>query len=273
MSAGRVDVIIVSYNTRDDLAACLSSLMASASTAIASVHVVDNGSSDGSPAYVAATWPDVVLTRLTDNVGFGAANNIAIRTSTAPLVLFLNSDTIVPPGAIETLVERLTATDAVAAGPKLVDGHGRPEVSFGPMLSPVAEWRQRQLVRKAASERPDDRAAIAALVNQERVVDWVSGACLLARRDAVVAAGLFDERYFMYEEDVDLCAALRQAGGHILFTPRSEVRHLRGRSVSGAGPSASRHYDRSHVRFYEKHHPALAPWLKLWLLVRGRSSR
>ena len=114
------------------------------------------------------------------------------------------------------------------------------------------------------------RRYVASLVRRERGVDWASGACLLVRRDAAVAAGLFDERYFLYEEDVDLCAALRARGGRVLFTPAVEVTHLRGRSSRAVGAGAS-HYDRSHLAFYEKHRPGWAPWLRTWLRLRGRS--
>jgi GT2 family glycosyltransferase len=128
-------------------------------------------------------------------------------------------------------------------------------------------------VRRAASARPADRAKTAALVSRERTVDWVSGACLLVRRQAALDAGLLDERYFMYEEDVDFCAALRARGGTVLFTPESEVVHLRGRSVRQAGAAASPHYQRSHLAFYRKHHPLWAPVLRLWLRCKVRSSK
>jgi GT2 family glycosyltransferase len=264
-----VDIVIVTYNTRADLDACLRSLHASPPAALGEIVVVDNASTDGSVAHVRDAWPSGRVIALERNAGFAAANNIAIRTCRSPLVLLLNSDTIVPAGAIDRLRARLEATRAVAAGPRLVDGDGHPEVSFGPMLSPFAELVQRRRVRRAARAHPADRAKTAALVSRERAVDWVSGACLLVRRQAALDAGLLDERYFMYEEDVDFCAALRARGGTVLFTPESEVVHLRGRSVRQAGAAASPHYHRSHLAFYRKHHPFWAPVLYLWLKVRG----
>jgi N-acetylglucosaminyl-diphospho-decaprenol L-rhamnosyltransferase len=132
-------------------------------------------------------------------------------------------------------------------------------------------------LQRARSGRTRDQAWVRQYLAQERLVDWVTGACLLLRRDAAEAAGFFDERYFMYEEDVDLCAALRARGGAILFTPATEVMHLRGRSqLPGAeapGLHASSHYDRSHLAFYEKHAPGWAVWLRLWLRLRGRAIR
>jgi GT2 family glycosyltransferase len=270
-----LDIVIVSHNTRDDLANCLASLAAHPPSSLNAIVVIDNASTDGSAAQVRKDWPAVRIHALDRNVGFGAANNIALRESRADLVLLLNSDTIVADGVIDGLVDRLVATGAVAAGPRLVDDDGRPEVSFGRMLTPSTEIVQRLRVRGAARGGPLSRRYIARHVARERWVDWVSGACLLVRRDAAVAAGLFDERYFMYEEDVDLCAALRQRGGRVLFTPAVTVVHLRGRSVRAAMgvSSASPHYDRSHLAFYEKHAPGWAPWLRAWLRLRGRSPR
>ena len=142
------------------------------------------------------------------------------------------------------------------------------------MLSPLAE-------AQAAASRPDggrDRrhgpgATSSGWSAREREVDWVSGACLLVRRDAAVAAGLFDERYFLYEEDVDFCAALRARGGRVLFTPQAEIVHLRGRSrppATGARRVALRPQPR---RVLREAPPGWAPWLRGWLRLRGRSIR
>jgi len=268
-----VDVVVVNFNTREDLVACLASIEANRPACVRTITVVDNASTDGSVEAVRARWPVVRVLALPTNVGFGAATNAALRTADAPLVLLLNSDTLVPAGAIDALAERLIATGATAAGPRLIDGRGRPEISFGSMLSPVAELRQRSWQALAACDWGWARAAVRRRLARERDVDWISGACLLVRRDAAAAVGFFDERYFLYEEDVDLCAALRARGGRVLFTPQAEVVHRRGRSVAVAGPAGAAEYDRSHLAFYEKHAPRWAPWLRVWLRVRGRRIR
>jgi len=264
------DVVIVNYNTKTDLLRCLASLLEPRPSLLARVIVVDNGSSDGSCDAVSAMFPAVEVMALGRNAGFAAANNVAIRVSTAPLVLLLNSDTVVTAAALDTLAERLDATGATAAGPRIVDGEGYPEISFGQMLSPLVERRQKRLVKLAERRDPGSQATIARLLADEREVDWVTGACLLVRRDAALAAGLLDERYFLYEEDVDFCAALRGRGGRILFTPRAQIVHLRGRARAKDPGGARSHYDRSHLAFYEKHLPRWAPVLRAWLRLRGR---
>ena len=265
-----LEIVIVSYNTSAELDACLASVYAHPPEHLERLVVVDNASTDSTVARVHARWSQVDLVCLEQNIGFGAANNIALREPGPPLVLLLNSDTLVPPGAIDRLVRRLDETGVVAAGPRLVDADGFPEVSFGPMLSPLAEAGQALRQRLSARRDAMSRRYIQHLVSSERLVDWVSGACMLVRRDAVLRAGLFDERFFMYEEDVDLCAALRANGGRILFTPQAQITHLRGRSSGGSRARQPVHYDRSHMAFYEKHMPAWAPWLRSWQRLRGR---
>jgi GT2 family glycosyltransferase len=260
-----IHVIIVSHNTRDVLLACLASLTDHPSANVERITVVDNASTDGT-VEVVRTRAGLEVLPLDHNVGFGAANNVAARQSTADFLLFLNSDTIVPAGSLDLLLERLRAAGAVAAGPRLVDAGGRPEISFGSMLTPWTEAAQ--FVR----QRFASRSRVERLTSEERLVDWVSGACLLVDRSAFGRAGGFDERYFMYEEDVDLCAALRAGGGCILFTPKTQITHLRGRSFEHAAPAPGpSHYDRSHLAFYEKHAPHWAPWLRRWLRWRGRA--
>lgn len=268
-----LDIIIVNFNTVADLRACLQSLRDAPPARAHTITVVDNASTDGSQDMVQRDFPEVTLIVLERNVGFAAANNVGIRRTSAPLVLLLNSDTIVPAGALDLLVARLESTGAVAAGPRLVNPAGDPEVSWGPMLTPLGEARQMLRVRLSRSNAPWARARVAAWTTVEREVDWVTGACLLVRRDAAEAVGLLDERYFMYEEDVDFCAALRGRGGRVLFAPSAEVIHKRGGSFTATGSAPSPLYDRSHLVFYDKHAPQWVPLLRLWLTLRGRQAR
>ena len=257
-------IIIVSHNTRTDLESCLGSIDRHPPHVTHEVIVVDNASSDGSVTGVQLRWPNVRTIPLDRNVGFAAANNEGIRRSRSRLVLLLNSDTLMTDGALDRLVEALdTLPGAAIVGPKLVDRHGRAELSFGRMMSPLAEVRQKLLASRG------DRK-IQQVTSKRAEVDWVSGACLLVRRSAAEAAGLLDERYFMYCEDVDFCAAVRAQGGRVYFTPDARVIHSRGRSSAGGSGAAQMLHRRSHLAFYEKHHPVLAPLLRLYFAIQGK---
>lgn len=267
-----LSIIIVSYNARADLERCLESLHAAPPASAHEIIVVDNASSDGS-ADAARRWPDVRVIETGSNLGFGRANNVGIRASAGKYLLLLNNDTIVPPGAVDALLAELQRhPDVAIVGPRLIDGEGRAELSFGRMLGPWTEWRQKRLVRGHARRVPRISSVVDRLTRREHSPDWVSGACLLVRRPDADAVGLFDERYQLYTEDVDFCASVRLRGRRILFTPAVEVVHLRGRSAASA-PAATRDaYRRSRIAFYEKHHPLLAPLLRLYLRLR-RSDR
>jgi GT2 family glycosyltransferase len=264
-------VLIVSYNTRADLESCLESLTARPPAIPHSVIVIDNASADGSVELVRKRWPRVRLIPLSANVGFARANNIGFRETRSELVLLLNSDTIVPPGAIDRLVAEFRARpDAGVLGPRLVGGHGQPELSFGRTISPWAELKQKLTLR--LYERRIQAAArwVAAQTSRPQVVDWVSGACLLVRRADAEAVGLLDERYFMYCEDVDFCAAIRSLGREVWFTPAVSIVHLRGRSAATGRAAVEAAYRRSQLAFYEKHHPKWVPWLRTYLRLRGK---
>jgi N-acetylglucosaminyl-diphospho-decaprenol L-rhamnosyltransferase len=253
-----LSIVIVSFNARADLERCLESLHAAPAAAASEIVVVDNGSTDGSPD-AARGWPGVRVIDAGANLGFARANNIGIRAAGGTNLLLLNSDTIVPAGAIDRLLAELDREPEVAVvGPRLVDAAGRPELSFGRMIGPLNEFRQKRLARSAAVEH---------LTRQRQYPDWVSGACLLVRRVDAEAVGWLDERYFMYAEDVDFCAAIRARGRKILFTPDVEVVHLRGRSAASAPAATQAHYRRSQLSFYEKHHPGWVPLLKLYIRI------
>jgi GT2 family glycosyltransferase len=257
-----LSIIIVSFNARADLERCLESLHAAPPVRTHEIIVVDNQSSDGS-ATAAARFAGVRVIQAGDNVGFARGTNIGIRASTGANLLLLNSDTIVPPGALDRLLAELDAhPDVAVVGPRLVDASGRPELSYGRIIGPFNELRQKYRSRRLAR--------VERLTRRVHCPDWVSGACLLVRRADAEAVGLFDERFFMYTEDVDFCAAIRARGRRILFTPDDEIVHLRGRSVATAPNRTSKAYRRSQIAFYEKHHPAWAPLLRLYLKLRGK---
>jgi N-acetylglucosaminyl-diphospho-decaprenol L-rhamnosyltransferase len=264
-----LSIIIVSFNARDHLERCLQALCDAPPVHGHEVIVVDNASADGS-ADAARRWPAVHVIEATENLGFARGTNLGVRSSSGTNLLFLNSDTVVSAGAIDRLLDELGRHEDVAVvGPRLVDGQGRAELSFGPMVGPLNELRQQRLMRGYHAGQAGIVAQIDQETRQVQYPDWVSGACLLVRRDDAEAVGLLDERYFMYLEDVDFCAAIRARGRRIMFTPSVEVVHLRGQSVRSVAASTQRAYRRSQLAFYAKHHPAWVPMLRLYLRLRG----
>ena len=265
----RLSIVIVNFNGGSHLENCLRSLAEHPPSVPAETIVVDNASTDGSAALVAG-FRFATLLRLPSNVGFSAGNNAGIGATTGELILLLNNDTLVPPGAIDRLVERLDADPSAAVlGPRLVDAGGAAELSFGPMISPLGELRQKLVIGLHARRFGPVSAWVERATRKDRYVDWVSGACLLARRSVAEAVGLLDERFFLYTEDVDFCASVRARGWKVLFTPAAEIVHLRGRSRATAARQSNAAYRRSHLAFYEKHHPGMARVLKAYLRWKG----
>jgi N-acetylglucosaminyl-diphospho-decaprenol L-rhamnosyltransferase len=259
----RLSIIIVSYNSATDLGGCLHSLTDAPPRIDHEIVVVDNDSSDGTADYLRHRWPGIRLIEAGGNLGFARANNLGIRQTFGELVLLLNPDTVVPRGELDRLIAAIDADPSAAvAGPRIVDANGRAELSFGPMISPLSELQQKVIIRMTS--------IVERRASDPKYVDWVSGACLLIRRVDLEDAGLLDERFFMYLEDVDLCAAVRRRGHRVLFAPAAHIVHVRGRSARSAPAATEAAYRRSQIAFYEKHHPGWVWLLRAYLKIRGR---
>ena len=263
-------VVIVTYNVRDEVDACLRSVVGQARALPTEVVVVDNASRDDTLAMLRERWPMVRAVDAGANVGFARANNLGIRASSGEYVLLLNPDTIVRPGTIDALVDALASDpNAAVAGPRLVDDGGVPELSFGWTMGPLGELRQKivgQLYQRGLFRV---RQLVDRWTRDPGPREWVSGACMLVRRRDLESVGLLDERYFLYTEDVDLCVRLRRRGRGVLFVPEAEVVHLRGRSA-GRNPRTARLRRLSQLAYYEKHHPAWLPLLRAYLRITGK---
>ena len=264
-----LSIVIVNFNGGQHLDNCLASLAAHPPSTPYETVVVDNASTDDSLTRVSARV-EVTLIRLPENRGFSAANNVGIRKTSGHYILLLNNDTIVRPGALDTLVSALDRDTSIGiAGPRLIDADGRPELSFGAMISPLAELRQKTVSTLHARGVEWVTNWVDRRTRERQFVDWVSGACLLVRRAAAEAVGLLDERFFLYTEDVDFCASVRARGWTVLFVADAEIVHLRGRSRATVPDHARAAYRRSHLAFYAKHHPRWFPVLRAYLRLKG----
>jgi GT2 family glycosyltransferase len=254
-----LSVIIVSYNSRGHLARCLQAVLAGAERVKWEAIVVDNASHDGSPEMVAREFPYVSLIANRENVGFARACNQGFRMARGESLLFLNPDTEAKPGSIATLIGYLRDNPSLGAvGPRLCNPNGQLTRScfrFPSLTRPLLNSRPVQLL-------VGERFGLAYPLEDPRVreggtVDWLSGACLLARRQALKETGPFDERYFMYFEDTDLCRRIWRAGWQVVFWPNAEVLHVGGASSRGQWARLSIELQRSRLIYFSTHHPGL----------------
>jgi GT2 family glycosyltransferase len=264
-------IVIVTYNSRQEIDACLESLVGHTAPFRTSITVVDNKSPDGTAEHVRGRWAGAVtVIDAGSNAGFSRGNNIGIRATDSEYVLLMNPDTVAPPGAIQTLVRGLAAhPEAAIAGARLLGPTGFPELSWGPPLGPWNELKQKVFSSLYHRKVRSVVRKVDKLSRQAREVAWVSGACMVIRRADLEAVGLLDERFFMYTEDVDLCLQMTRRGRTILYVAAAEVLHLRGRSA-GRNPDTDRMYRRSQIAYYEKHLPFWAPVLRTYLRARGK---
>ena len=263
-------IIIVTYNSVQEIDACLESLVGHTAPFPTTITVVDNQSPDGTAAHVRKRWPAVQVIDSGGNLGYAKANNIGIRATSSDYVLLMNPDTVAPPGAIQTLVRGLAShPEAAIAGARLLSERGFPELSWGVPITPWNELKtmifSRLYLRKVRFiVRTMDKLSRVA-----REVAWVSGACMVIRRADLEDAGLLDERYFMYNEDVDLCLAVQKRGRTVLYIAGAEVLHYRGKSAA-RNPEMERLRQQSHIAYYEKHLPMWTPLLRFYLKVTGK---
>ena len=263
-------IIVVTFNSVEEIDGCLQSLVGHTDPFPTTITVVDNASRDGTADHVRQRWPSVQVIDSGGNLGFAKSNNLGIRATQSDYVLLMNPDTVAAPGAIRALVRGLAAQpEAAIAGARLLSDGGFPELSWGAAITPWTETRQMIVSRLYRRKIRSVVRRMEHLSRQAREVDWVSGACMVIRRADLEAVGGLDERYFMYNEDVDLCVELKQRGRGTLYVAGAEVLHYRGKSAP-KNPELERHRQLSHVAYYEKHLPGWAPLLRVYLKVSGK---
>lgn len=260
----KLSIVIVSWNTRALLVDCLNSLSQAASEDV-EVLVVDNASDDDSVPVVREKFPWVKLIANKENAGFASGNNQAIRQSSGEYVLLLNPDTVVLPGALETLLGFMEENPTVgAAGSRVLNPDGTLQTSTYPAPTLLRElWRLFHL----DVLRPYGVYDMAHWpVDVNRQVDVLLGACILCRREALVQVGLMDEKYFMYSEEVDLCFRIRHAGWSIYWVPEAKIIHFGGQStIQVAGEMFLRLYEGKLIYF--KKHYGVATMLAYKLVI------
>ena len=271
--AGEADldlsIIIVSWNVRDLLRDCLRSVEAGRGALALELIVVDSASTDGSPQMVRAEFPWVECVACPENVGFARGNNIGLARARGRYLLLLNPDTVIHGDALTRLVNFLEAhPDVGLVGPQLRNSDGTVQSSrrrFPALATAFFEstWLEKyapeSLLRHYyALDLPDGAPAD---------VDWVTGACMMTRREVVQAVGGLDEAYFMYSEELDWCRRIKAAGWRVVYFPAAQVTHHVGKSSEQAVTQRHINFNRAKLRYFRKYHGRFpAAILRLYLL-------
>lgn len=266
-----ISVVLVSFNTRDLTRECLTSLYDASVGLDIEVLVVDNASRDGSAEMIEREFPSAKLIRSAVNLGFAGGNNLAFPLATGRYIVLLNTDAFLEQDALRRSMAHMDAEpDTGLGGGRLVGRDGSWQASTRMFPSPLNDLL---MISGAAARFPKSRF----FGRQDHTwadpgdggdTDWVPGAYSMIRRTALEQVGYFDERFFLYYEEVDLCRRLKQAGYAVLYWPDVVVVHLGGESsktlkdlrMSRSGAQLELWRMRSEFLYYRKHHGAVA-WL------------
>ncbi|MCS7251714.1 MAG: glycosyltransferase family 2 protein [Anaerolineae bacterium] len=255
-----MSVIIVSWNVWEWLASCLASLEGALGALKGEIILIDNASIDGTPKRVREAFPEVRLLINPVNQGFSAANNQGMAIAQGRYFFLLNPDTWVLDRAIELLVAFADGhPEAGAVGPQLLNPDGTVQSSrrrfptFWTALFESTWWQPYAphgiLQRYYMLDRSDD---------ETQEVDWVVGAAMLVRREAVEQVGPMDEGFFMYAEEMDWCRRMRAAGWKVFYHPQAKVIHYGGRSSDQVPAVQHLAFQQSKIRYFRKHHGRMA---------------
>jgi GT2 family glycosyltransferase len=252
----RVAVVIVNYQSYDELHLCLASV--DRACASASVVVVDHESKPEAADLLSERFPDVQLQRVASNDGFAAGVNNGARATSSRYILLLNPDCVLEIGACCRLADWLDShPDVAVAGPRIRNADGTVQPSarrFPDVTTAVAgrsSWLTRVLPGNPMSRRNLPARDLADATPRD--VDWVSGACMCVRREAFDAVGGLDEGFFLYWEDADFCRRLKHAGWRTTFVPTAGVTHVGGRSSRHAQDASLEAFHDSAFRLFRKH--------------------
>lgn len=260
-----LSVIVVSYNTRDVLRRCFQHLKECAEGLSLEIIVVDNGSRDSSVEMLERDYPEVRLICSDVNLGFAAANNRALRLARGRYIVLLNSDAFLKKGAVRRAIEHMDSDPkAGLGGARLIGEEGSWQPSARSFPSPLNDLL---ILSGLANRFPNsrffgraDRTWADPMEASE--VDWVPGAFLIVRPEVLAQSGIFDEAFFLYYEEVDLCRRIKALGYKVMYWPDVVVVHLGGESsktirgavLSDFGSQVTLWNLRSKFLYYRKHH-------------------
>jgi N-acetylglucosaminyl-diphospho-decaprenol L-rhamnosyltransferase len=271
----RLSVIVVNWNTGELIRRCVESVYADLSLCTdlpageVEVFIVDSASTDGSTLALQAQYPQATYIFSPQNIGFGPANNLALRQASGEFILLLNPDTLVHPGAIESLLRFMEQyPDAGAAASRLLNPDGSLQHSCSPEPTLKGEFMR---LFHLGGVRPDGYYPMETWDQASpRLVDVILGACMMLRKSVLDRVGLFDEQFFMYNEETDLCRRIRLAGWKIYWTPQAAVTHYGGQSTRQMAAEMFVQLYRAKIIYFRKYHsPRTVGLYKLVLFMIG----
>jgi N-acetylglucosaminyl-diphospho-decaprenol L-rhamnosyltransferase len=237
----KLSIVIVCWNDWKVIRDCLNSIYAGTHSTEFEVIVSDNGSTDSSVELIRQTFPEVRVLENGTNLRFSKGNNVGIRASQGDLILILNPDTLIHDGALDKWVEFADRhPEAGAFGCRVLNPDGSDQGSARPFPTICREWLAALYLRPLAyvSDRFISDTYTGWQGDSERLIDWQSGCAVMFRAGLLKRLGGFDERFFYYYEDVDLCRRVWEAGHPILYTPQATITHLGGQSTTHRFPLA-----------------------------------
>jgi GT2 family glycosyltransferase len=247
--------VIICFNNRDLIGDCIESIYRHATDGDFEIFVSDNGSTDGSVAYIRETFPEVIVIENGENLGFARANNAALRQAVGECFVLLNSDARLTPGAMETIRDYLQShPDVAVAGGALVHEDGSPQNSVAAYPSVLTEIGAKFLLKALFPGRyPGKVHRLTGAID----VDSIIGACMVVRKSAADDAGLLDEDYFFFIEETDWCYRMKRAGYRVVAVPGAKIIHLQGKTAARYPVRVKIEYYRSLFIFMEKHRSRL----------------
>lgn len=254
----KLSIVIVNWNVKELLEKCLRSIFETADSLDFEVILVDNNSTDGSIQMVKEKFPSVILIENEKNLGFGTANNQAIRTSKGEYILILNPDTVIFPDSLQKMVAFLDQNpDVGAVGPKILNHDGSIQFECARNFpTPLTEiFALTTLYKKLPKNRLFGRYLMSHWDhNDQRKVSLLSGACMIIRKEVFDRVGLFDENFFMYSEEADLLYRIKEQGWEIYFLPSAQVVHFWGKSAEQLPYAMTVSARKSMELFFRKHY-------------------
>lgn len=273
----KLSVIIVNYNVKYFLEQCLHSVLKAVEHLKAEVIVIDNNSSDGSIEYLLPEFQQVIFIKNEGNLGFGKANNLALRSARGEYILFLNPDTIVAEDCFEKCVHFLEAKPCAGAlGIRMIDGTGTflPESKRSFPTTTAAFYKLMGLSGLFPRSKHFNKYSLNYLdEHSNHAVEVLAGAFMMVRKKVLDSVGGFDEQFFMYGEDIDLSYRIKQAGFENWYFAESAIIHFKGESTKKASLKYLKMFYQAMIVFVNKHYNRKGAWFKRSVLKTGIALR